>query len=266
MSKTLGVFHRPTMRDAAIRAGASNGLVLCLDPADHQSYTSGQSWLDTSGNGYDFFLGSTSGSDASDPTFNGLGTIGGKSRHDAWNVVGAQYFTYDTTNEAWMTAIHQDSALFTIGGWAYFPTLAANCMLMGNAGGLSGSRTGFFWKFTSTTAPQFQVFNNNANVLTVNGTALTPGWNFVALSVDEAAGTGFLVTNDLATAITSTYSTPSAGAASFTTQIAAGGNNTFNSFPAGSLLGPVAAWTVSLTASQLLSLYNAMLPRYRNAA
>ena len=49
----------------------NSNLVLCLDAGDANSYTSGQKWLDRSGNGYDFFLGTTDSVQASDPTFNG---------------------------------------------------------------------------------------------------------------------------------------------------------------------------------------------------
>ena len=42
------------------RLGLTNGLKLCLDAGDANSYTSGEPWLDTSGNGYDFNRGTTS--------------------------------------------------------------------------------------------------------------------------------------------------------------------------------------------------------------
>jgi hypothetical protein len=55
------------------RLGLVTNCKLVLDAGEASSYTSGQSWLDLSGNGYDFFLGSTSGAAANDPFGGPLG-------------------------------------------------------------------------------------------------------------------------------------------------------------------------------------------------
>lgn len=57
--------------------GLLTNLKLCLDAGDLNSYDgSSQTWKDLSGNGTDFYRGATSGSEASDPTFNPVGNGG----------------------------------------------------------------------------------------------------------------------------------------------------------------------------------------------
>ena len=94
------------------RCGLTTGLKLCLDKGDANSYASGQSWLDVSGNGYDFFLGATGGAEASDPTSNG--TAGGRSPEEYWSFDGVQFFRLASANPTWVNNFHKDNAKFTL--------------------------------------------------------------------------------------------------------------------------------------------------------
>lgn len=47
----------PTAKALAVELGLTDGLVICLDAGDGNSFTSGQRWLDTSGEDNDFYFG-----------------------------------------------------------------------------------------------------------------------------------------------------------------------------------------------------------------
>ena len=83
-----------TLQQAITNASLTTNLNLCLDAGDIVSYPgTGTKWLDTSGNGYDFLLGSDGTTNA--PKFVGLpGEI-----NSYWQTSAAQYFTYDSVNE-----------------------------------------------------------------------------------------------------------------------------------------------------------------------
>ena len=52
-------------------ASLTTGLQFCLDAGVAASYTSGDKWLDLSGNGQDWQMGTSVGSDSEDPAFTG---------------------------------------------------------------------------------------------------------------------------------------------------------------------------------------------------
>lgn len=243
------------------RCGLTSGLQLCLDTGDALSYTSGQSWLDRSGNGYDFFLGMTGSVEESDPTFNG--TAGRRSSGEYFSYNGSQGHRYDSANETWMNNIHKDNAKFTLLTWVYLPNLTTSNGLIGTSGGTDV--VGFHWFLLSTEQLQIAVWNGGGNVLdSTDTTAGTIGaWNFCAISLDEAvgAGGGLHFMNGTVSTFTSTYTSPSAAAAAYTTEICALGNA---SFPVENTLrmGMFAAWNVALTQTQLSALYQGTRGRF----
>jgi hypothetical protein len=224
---------RPTWRGAPMiyivrKLGLSTNLRLCLDAGDDASYASGQPWLDTSGNGYDFNRGSGSGSDAADPTF--TGTAGRRSSGEYWSFDGGDYFTYDTTNETWMQNIHKDSALFTIVTWWYRASTDTSS-IMGTNGGAANVGTGFHLLHGSGSV-LVRCINSTVAALDVTLSTVTvpaTAWAMLALSINEAAGasgsTWFC--NGASETFNATYSSPASGNASQTLQIGArgGGNN-----------------------------------------
>lgn len=257
-----------TLLGAIQSAGLTSNLVLCLDSGDAVSYTSGQSWLDRAGSGYDFFLGATGGAEASDPTF--TGTAGNLSAY--WALDGGDYFTYDTTNEAWMQNIHKDNANFTILSVCYRGTAGAGVTsVVGTSAG--NANTGFFYSTSGVDGtPFFRVKNAGADAIAKGGlTELTASaYNITAVSLNEAtgAGGGFHWLNGAYNQVSgpsdtfdSTYTSPASGNATFTMQIAALGNAGSPS-QSGDRMACVAVWTTALTKAQLDSLYALLRGRF----
>lgn len=102
-----------TILEMITASGLTANLALCLDAGDINSYDgTSQTWTDVSGNTQNFFRGSTSAVEASDPTFNGV--AGGKSENEYFSVDGGDYFkqTHSLTfAETW----HKNNAAFTFG-------------------------------------------------------------------------------------------------------------------------------------------------------
>lgn len=241
--------------------GLSSGLKLCLDAGDSASYTSGQSWLDLSGNGYDFFRGAGSGTAADDPTFNG--SAGGMTSAEYFSFDGGDYFTYDSANEPWMENLHKDSAVFTIAAWSYIPTAAANRPIFGNNAANAVLANGVCLFVGTADTLNFLCDKSGAICLNVTGSVVNEGaWNFLAVTLDEAAGTGGFLVNNTWTAFTSTYSSPTASAAAYTTQIGAFGNNGAP-LASGARVAELAAWEgVALTQAGLKSVFTATRGRF----
>lgn len=201
-------------------------VTLCLDARDGVSAPgSGQKWLDISGNGYDFFRGPDGTATAADPTH--AGTPGVMTAAEKWTFDGGDYFVYDSANEAWMNAVHQNNALFGLLAWIK-PGGSGQHFICGTMAG-SNNNIGF-QSFISTA-------NGNVNLQVANGSgtsalatpaalgATSGAWQLIGTSFDEAAGTGFHFRNGtssspLSTAITS----PSAAAATNTLHVCASGN------------------------------------------
>jgi len=256
----IGGSRKGTMIEAINGLGLQSGLKLCLDAGDAASYTSGQSWLDRSGNGYDFFRGTTSASQATDPTFNG--TAGGQSASEYWSFDGGDYFTYDSSNEAWMDNMNKNNAIFSWATWVYItgalpvtvgatytPTLSRGC-----------------WDIVINAAPilRFNVYNASDRALIMDSTAAVPlnAWVFLALTLNEAAGTATMQINGTQEAKTSTYSSPLANGSDLAMKIGAEGDGTFP-LASGSRLHSFMAWEgTALSAGQILSLYDSTKVRF----
>ena len=258
------LFNKPnrTLIDTIRNLGLADNLKLCLDAGDVVSYASGQSWLDRSGNGHDFFLGADGSATATDPTFNGI--AGNKSSNEYFSFDGGDYFTYDTTNETWMENIHKDNAIFTICAWVYFAAAGDTGTIFGDRGAAAGN-TGFIFRKAVGDVLAFNVQNAGAAVLALSTVGTVPtGWTFAAISFNEATGANgaSLIVNTTEELFTSTYSSPSAGAASFTMQIAAGGN-VAGVFVNNARLGGLMAWEgTALTMAQIMTIYQATRGRY----
>lgn len=237
------------------RCGLTSGLKLCLDAGDAASYGSGQSWLDTSGNGYDFFRGLDGSAAADDPTFNG--TAGQRSTGEYWSFDGADFFRYDAVNEAWMNNIHKDNAKFTLFAWLY--------LSLGTAQAIAGTETGtvevgFDWFVTGTSKLYFDITKGSGGTALETQTTLVLSgsiWSLCAVSLDESVGANGMIhyMNGLAELFSSTYTTPSAANATHTMEIGARGNGSIPISNTGRL-GMFAAWEgVALTVPQLNALY-----------
>jgi hypothetical protein len=110
----MGYPHPHNFRSVIGNQGLTSGLRLCLDAGDGLSYRSGQSWLDRSGNGYDFFLGLNGSAAGDDPTFNGTPNL--HSSNEYFGYDGGDFFAYDSVNEAWMQNLHKAGAVYSMMG------------------------------------------------------------------------------------------------------------------------------------------------------
>lgn len=243
--------------------GLAANLKLCLDARDPASYVSGQSWLDRAGGGYDFFLGADGSATATDPTF--TGTAGSLSAY--WAFDGGDYFTYDTTNEAWMQNIHKDNAKWGAFFWVYLASTTGDPALAGTRSN-SNSNIGFRINVAAGTGDRLLLLISNGsgtvsmNSTTNGATTDIPGtgqWFFVAVSVDEAvgAGGGFIQANLSASTFTSTYGSPSASAATYTMQLGAAGNATEPMTNGSRMAGAVMFEGVAPTQAQATDFFNA---------
>jgi hypothetical protein len=250
----------------------TTNLKLLLDAGDSSSYTSGQKWLDRSGGGYDFFLGTTSGAEASDPTFKG--TAGGESTSEYWSFDGGDRFQYDTTNETWMQDLHKDSAVWSAAMWFYWPS-STEQTLFGDVGVLTPTGVQAFIDTIATGpghgndgpgtgVPNLRVGNAAGVALltaNTNGRFTAGRWNFFGLRLNESAGTGAFVCNGMEDTFTSTYSSPAAGNAGSTFQL--GGVDGGTALPSGSRMAFVAIWQgTALTTAQLNSIYKGSVGRF----
>lgn len=244
--------------------GLTSNLKLCLDSGDVASYSgTGQSWLDTSGNGYDFFRGATSSATTDDPTFNG--TAGNLTANEFWGFDGGDFFQYDTVNESWMENIHKDNAQATIIYWGYWPAPVGVSSAVCGTRGVSTAHTGFIFQRNAGTTLIYVVNNAGASVLNIGmaATMIDDAWQFTAVSIDEAVGANgaILQLNSTQELFTSTYASPSAGAASFPLRIGDRGNSD-SILLNGSKTGMFAAWDRALTAAELQQVYEATRSRF----
>jgi hypothetical protein len=260
--------------DTLTRLGLTSGLKLCLDAGDAASYTSGQKWLDRSGNGYDFFLGTDGSAAGDDPTFTGTPGALTESEYFAFDA-GTDFFTYDTTNETWMQNIHKDGATFTIVAYVYITShgVGSSAGVTGTLGNNVGGNTGFQFQIDAASGgqPRFQVGNGvgSAANFTSGGTAVAlNGWHLIAVSITENGGaSGGLFWIDSAQSGASfnpAYTTPSSGNASHALNVGAVGNGAGGG--TGRTLGHngparmafCGIWEgVALTGAQITSIYNA---------
>ncbi len=249
---------------AAIQSlGLTTNLQLCLDAGDNASAPSGAtSWLDISGNGYDFFRGTTAAGQATDPTFNG--TPGGVSSSEYWSFDGGDYFTYDTTNETWMQNVHKNNATATFAWWIYAPTPGVVYVITGtdNLAGIGGD-IGFHVNYRANGALRFSVNDEShpGNSFDSTATISTGVWTFGAVSIDEASASGIHQIGATQETFTATYSFPSVNAATYTMQIGAAGNAA-SPLPSGSRMAMICAWSRALSATELMDLFNATRDRF----
>lgn len=217
---------RSNLYQAIRRLGFAGNLQVCLDAGDVVSYDgTSQTWTDLTANGFSFFRGATGVDTTPDPTFNG--TAGNRSSSEYFSLDAGDYFTYDTTNEAWMQRLHQDSAIFAMAWWMQKGAAGVIQGLFGTMG--ATSNTGIRLTITAAERVQVQVRNAGNIVLSVQGSAslLVPlnTWSMIGFSMNEAEDGAELFINGVAEEVSgATYTLPAAGNASFAMQIGATGN------------------------------------------
>jgi hypothetical protein len=253
-----GSFKRSkSLWDVIQECGLSTNCKLCLDAADSASYDgTSQTWYDMSGNGFDWYRGVTSGSESSDPTFNG--TANNLSENEYFSFDGGDYFTMAIAEPSWLNNLHKDNAIYSM-VFLYNPGSSApsnNRWIFSTSDAALATQIGVAMVHTAAGNGTLQVRGaTGALVLSQALGALTlDKMNFIGLSLDEPAGefrrsieTGL----SLATGIS--YASPSASAHTSNVQIGGGGARTGTvMLDAGRRLGAMAIWEgTALTLTQL---------------
>lgn len=253
---------RRTMLQMVSQLGLLTGLKVCLDASDGGSLpASSAKWLDTAGGGYDFFRGTSSGADASDPTING--SANGRSANEYLSFDGGDYLTYDTTNETWMNNFHKAGAKWAVATWIWY---AAS----GSAGfiGTNGNSISPGFAVGMSSGGKLITIVHNASTQIVNNVSTTSiptgQWCFLGNSFDSSNGStgNVMCINGTIETFSGTLSSPSASNASFTMQIGSRANATVP-LPNTSRMGAFIAWeSVALTQQNLLDLFNTSRARY----
>jgi len=263
-----GQVANPPFIDILTDLSLTTNLELCLDAGDPASYTSGQKWLDTSGNGYDFMLGSETGSPSTgdEPTFNG--SVGGKSASEYWGFDGGDFFRYDSANEAWSEPFHKNGGLGTLVGMMYYPSSPSGTIkIMGDALN-SNNDAGF--NVSTEAADDYMRYVVLLGTGGPNGlyapstTALDRGaWNFWGLSFKEDGGASgsFWNVNGTVDTFNGNITTPSAAAAGAILEIGAAGEGS-EPLSNGSRLGVIAGFSTNLSQANVELIRTNIVGRY----
>jgi hypothetical protein len=253
------IHHRKTLMEILTEQALTTGLLFALDAGDSASYDgTSQVWSDTSGAGNHFNRGTTSGADATDPTFNG--TAGGRSENEYFSHDGGDYFTLatGTFDDGWS----KNNGAWT-GAVVMWPNAAAFHSCMGNAN--ASADDGTLLRLENTLKPGFYYdpadAAGHAQLLASSLIATAQKPNFIAGGWDEATTTIRLKVN------TQTIeASTSASASSLTNNpeglsIGAWGDGR-QIVPASTRIYMAMAWSRLLTAAELNALGIAIRHRF----
>jgi hypothetical protein len=255
--------------------GLTDGLKLCLDAGDADSYEGGinsQWWFDRAGpasHGYYFARGTTSASQSTDPTFNGM--VGGLSAGEYWSFDGGDYFTYHAANETWMADLVKSGTKMSGLIWASVSSFSPRSILGTFGGGTKGLK--IYHDNTPRVVMQLNSASSQVYVADFPGNAGVPEpplsanrWFMFAFGTDIPASgdwAGFLYRDGVYGPFTETNrSIIGSSVGSETLQIGAGGNGS-TALAAGGKIAQVAMWTGRcLTHAELDDIYGATKYRF----
>jgi hypothetical protein len=243
--------------DILTELSLTTNLNLVLDFADVRSYDgSSQSVTDASGNGNTFYLGTGSGSDASDPTF--AGSVGNPGDSTYLSFDGADCLTENgslTFAQNW----HKNNGAFTVIALYYIPSAKASRSTIFCTREPANAQAGVSLQIApdgktsmrrSTTTTTSQVTDG------VSATVAT-GWNFVAMGFDEATTTFRARINSTAEDVTGLTASTDTDANSAEYTIGVEGVGTVDDYlQSGERIACVAAWSSFLSDASLALIYN----------
>jgi hypothetical protein len=242
--------------DAIAGLGLGAKLQLCLVASyDGASRT----WSDRSSGGFNFYRGTTSSGEASDPTFNGAP---GDPNGAYFSVDGGDLFTYTTSNAAWMDALHKSGAAFSVFALYFVPSSGLATVLGTNNGG--SATIGLFYEVAEASANTTLyvsrgVGGSPALNVAADGIPNRNAWNGIGLSINNGAGSFFWQNGGYNTVssgntFNSAYASPSASAASNALQLMSYGGST-GPAASGSRLMCLAIWSRALAKAELDALW-----------
>lgn len=244
--------------------GFTTNLKAVIDPADIASYSgSGQNFNDLNGTDH-LYRGSSSGSDSTDPTFNGV--AGALTSSEYFSGDGSDFFRWQS-QPSWVQSWHEDNAIFTAVFTVYQAAGAGGRFDLFGTNGGSGANRGLYIQADTggglATRPVLSVKNGSGGTpleITASSVALPSGWSLLAFGVNEATGASgaYIYAGGASQTFTSTYSSPGSGASSHTAEIFALGNGNSN-HTSGCRLGPCAFWSgTMLTTANIASIRSAL--------
>jgi len=242
--------------------GLTSNLKMALDAGDATSLPAASAkWIDLSGNGADFYRGSSAGGDAAEPAING--TAGRMMNTNYLSFDGADYLEYDAANETWMQNIHKDNAIFTALVAFYVNTTVGSQGLISTNRGANSS-VGFNIGVSPSGLLNFQVRTGSGAAINTSASGFgvnEPGWNIGLVSVNEGAGTGSFLINGNLVSFTSTYTSPAAGNAAFTMRLGIRGDQ--DPLESGARMAAVAMWEgVALSDTDLTNIWDRLRRRF----
>lgn len=257
-----GALYGTTLMSALTTASLTTNLKLCLDAGDASSYDPAvqtDKWLDVAGSGYDFYRGIGTGSEVQDPTFTGVAS----SLQSYWAFDGADYFTYDTTNEAWMETLHKNAAVFSVVMFFYSPGTSFSFSTD------TGTGTGIYVTSSSNIAVDVSNAGSSSFSKTSDAAVGASNWHMIGVSISENAGAagGFFYKDGAYAQSGSSdtwnpnYTSPSAGSSSQPMRLGFGALADKND--SGTRLSSLAVWQgTALTKANMDTIWAAMRGRF----
>ncbi len=236
---------------------------IVLDSGDSNCFGgSGETLTDVNGV-QDFHLGAAATTDGDEPVFNGT----------AGDLSAAEYFSFDGTTEkfrakaqtAFIETLHKNNAVFSVAFVFYRGGgHGADKSLLGTSGSNNG-QIGIDLTVTTAELINFAVRTGTTAALDQTSTATinNNAWNFVGVSIDEAAGAsgGIMNINGAQETFDATYSSPSASNATYTLEVCAAGNDVFN-FASDMRFGCAALWTSARTFEEMNLVRSKIMSRF----
>lgn len=245
--------------------GLTTNLKLCLDAGDANSYDPGvqtAKWLDTSGNGYDFYRGTSTGGDGAEPTFNG--SAGGLSSSEYWSFDGGDYFSYDSANEVWMNALHNDGAVWSAFAVIYAKNTTTSMAIFGTAAGAVIEGASLIRSSTNALIARYSTASAASTASADAAVSNANTWAVLGFGVNEnggATGSAYITKNG-----SGTWN----GANSLASSASPGGDCTIGAFSNKTIplhsdarIACLAVWEgTALTGANLTALYDAIKGRF----
>jgi hypothetical protein len=242
-------------------AGLDSNLLVCLDAGDPKSYSgSGQTWFNTVPSPLtDFYLGSTSGSDAYDPSF--VGSVGSPDAY--FNMPSAGVFV-ETTAGWGDDEFVKNAFAYTVAFIVSIPSTPSttqNFYAIGNT-------TPPYGRLGVNSGPNLTYFldpTSGGSSRTTAGTTSVPinQQVFLAGSISSVASSTIFQVNGTQQTVSTTISDSNTSGASGPSAIGRWANDAaFQPILANTKIFGFLVWSTNLSASQLTSLRSALLTRW----
>jgi hypothetical protein len=245
----------PYLYDIITQLALTTSLTTVLDAADSRSTDgSSQTWTDIKGTA-NWQRGSTAGSDANDPTFNGVANDGKDTTY--WSFDGGDYFQNSTSTyqDPWVKA----SGAFT---QVYLLFPKAGTQVLNNFSDGSGfSNRLVFYLQSGSLNLLHPTSNVGSQTLTGALNVTTSAWNFIAVTWNEATPAAKFYIQ------TSNETPAGASGSTRTNNLSTGspaswiGTDGVSFFPNLTRLGCCAFWSRELSSGELSSIYTKLKAR-----